>query len=86
MYALIALDPQTGQVKALIGGRNYGMSQLNRAMAKRQPGSSFKPFVYAAALNTGLTGGGTVLTTASQVNDEPTTFWFDEKPYEPGQL
>jgi penicillin-binding protein 1B len=83
---LIALDPQTGQVKALIGGRNYGMSQLNRAMAKRQPGSSFKPFVYAAALNTGLTGGGTVLTTASQVNDEPTTFWFDEKPYEPANF
>src|SRR5271165_1023574 len=84
--ALVALDPLTGEVKALVGGRNYGASQLNRAMAKRQPGSSFKPFVYAAALNTGLTGGGTVLTAASQVNDEPTTFWFDEKPYEPSNF
>ena len=54
--ALIALDPQTGEVRALIGGRNYGTSQLNRILAKRQPGSSFKPFVYAAALNTGLSG------------------------------
>src|ERR1700676_2659560 len=52
--ALIALDPQTGEVRALVGGRNYGASQLNRILAKRQPGSSFKPFVYAAALNTGL--------------------------------
>ena len=42
----------TGEVKALIGGRDYGLSQLNRALAKRQPGSVFKPFVYAAALNT----------------------------------
>jgi len=83
---LIALDPQTGEVKALIGGRNYGVSQLNRALAKRQPGSSFKPFVYAAALNTGLSGGGTVLTPASLVNDEPTTFWFDDKPYEPSDF
>ncbi len=51
--ALIALDPQTGEVRALIGGRNYGTSQLNRILAKRQPGSSFKPFVYAAALEYG---------------------------------
>lgn len=84
--ALIALDPQTGEVKALVGGRNYGMSQLNRALARRQPGSSFKPFVYAAALNTGLSGGNAVLTPASMVNDEPTTFWFDDKPYEPSNF
>ena len=43
-------------MKALVGGRNYGTSQLDRVLAKRQPGSSFKPFVYAAALNTGLNG------------------------------
>ncbi|MBV8820676.1 MAG: PBP1A family penicillin-binding protein, partial [Acidobacteriaceae bacterium] len=84
--ALIALDPNTGEVKALIGGRNYGVSQLNRAMAKRQPGSSFKPFVYAAALNTGLVGGDTVLTPATMFVDEPTTFWFAGKPYEPGNF
>src|ERR1700733_2280255 len=81
--ALIALDPQTGEVRALIGGRNYGTSQLNRILAKRQPGSSFKPFVYAAALNTGLSanGGGQVITPATMITDEPTTFYFDGKPY-----
>lgn len=84
--ALIALDPQTGEVKALIGGRNYGTSQLNRALAKRQPGSSFKPFVYAAALNTGLSGGNLLLTPATMIQDEPTTFWFDGKPYEPSNF
>jgi len=53
--ALIALDPN-GAVKAMVGGRNYADSQFNRAVAaKRQPGSSFKPFVYLAALEKGLT-------------------------------
>ena len=84
--ALIALDAQTGEVKALIGGRNYGTSQLNRILAKRQPGSSFKPFVYAAALNTGLAGGNPVLTPASMIQDEPTTFMFDGRPYEPANF
>ena len=60
--ALVALDPHTGEVKALVGGRNYGMSQLNHVLAKRQPGSIFKPFVYAAALDTALEGGPHVLT------------------------
>ncbi len=81
--ALIALDPETGAIKALLGGRNYGTSQLNRVLAKRQPGSSFKPFVYAAALNTAVTGGPQILTPATMVLDEPTTFWFDSKPYSP---
>ena len=84
--ALIALDPQTGEVRALIGGRNYGTSQLNRALAKRQPGSSFKPFVYAAALNTALSGGSLLLTPATMVDDEPTTFYMDGKPYEPSNF
>jgi penicillin-binding protein 1B len=84
--ALIAIDPQTGEVKALIGGRNYGTSQLNRILAKRQPGSSFKAFVYAAALNTGLSGGTTVLTPATMVNDEPHVFEYDGKTYEPSDF
>jgi penicillin-binding protein 1B len=84
--ALVALDPNTGEVKALIGGRNYGLSQLNRALAKRQPGSSFKPFVYAAALNTALKGGQQVLTPATMILDQPTTFWFDDKPYSPNNF
>ena len=53
--ALVALDPKTGEVLAMIGGRDYAESQLNRATdAERQPGSVFKPFVYAAALETGM--------------------------------
>jgi penicillin-binding protein 1B len=84
--ALIALDPQTGEVRAAIGGRNYGTSQLNRILAKRQPGSSFKPFVYAAALNTALSNNGQVFTPATMVMDEPTTFYFDGKPYEPSNF
>jgi penicillin-binding protein 1B len=81
--ALIALNPHTGEIKALIGGRNYGASQLNRILAERQPGSIFKPFVYAAALNTAVAGGTTTLTPASIVVDEPTTFSFDGQEYEP---
>ncbi len=81
--ALVALDAHTGEVKALAGGRDYGTSQLNRALAKRQPGSSFKPFVYAAALSSALDGGASPITPVSRVLDEPTTFWFDGKPYEP---
>jgi penicillin-binding protein 1B len=81
--ALLAIDPHTGAVRALAGGRNYGESQLDHVLAKRQPGSIFKPFVYAAALNTALEGGPKVLTASSQVVDEPTTFWFDGKPYDP---
>ena len=81
--ALVAIDPHTGDVKALIGGRNYGASQLNRALARRQPGSIFKPFVFATALDTAIQGGPTILTAASTVLDEPTTFWYDERPYEP---
>src|ERR1700752_5402752 len=54
--ALIAMDPHTGEVLALVGGRNYGLSQLNHAIAKRPTGSIFKPFVYATAVNTAVTG------------------------------
>lgn len=83
--ALIALDAETGEILALVGGRSYGESQLNRAQAQRQPGSSFKPIVYATALASALDPSSpNVLTPASVVQDEETTFWFDDKPYEPG--
>jgi 1A family penicillin-binding protein len=60
--ALVALDPHTGEVRAMVGGRDFEKSNFNRAtQAKRQPGSAFKPFVYAAALEQGFTPG-TVLT------------------------
>ncbi len=59
---LVALDPHTGRVLALSGGFSYAKSQFNRAVqAKRQPGSSFKPFVYAAALDNGYTPASVVL-------------------------
>jgi penicillin-binding protein 1B len=82
--ALIALDPHTGQILALIGGRNYGASKLNHVLAKRQPGSIFKPFVYAAAMNSAIAGGAHTLTPATTIVDAPTTFWYDGKSYEPG--
>jgi penicillin-binding protein 1B len=85
--ALVALDPQTGAVRALVGGRSYVSSQLNRALAERQPGSVFKPFVYAAALNSALSRGEQPpITPATVVADEPTTFLFHGKTYEPGNF
>jgi penicillin-binding protein 1B len=84
--ALVVLDSETGKVKALVGGRSYGTSQLNHAVAKRQPGSSFKPFVYTAAFSESLKDGGQVLTPATTVVDEPTTFMFDDKTYEPADF
>ncbi len=84
--ALIALDPHTGEVKALCGGRDYAVSQLNRVLSKRPPGSVFKPFVYATALNTAVVGGNEVLTQASTVDDSPTTFEFENQTYSPNNF
>ena len=84
--ALVALDPQTGEIRALVGGRNYGESQLNHALAKRQPGSAFKPFVYAAAFNNAAAGLQPVVTPLTTVVDEPTTFNFDGNDYTPNNF
>ncbi|HTV07594.1 MAG TPA: transglycosylase domain-containing protein [Candidatus Aquilonibacter sp.] len=88
--ALVALDPHTGQVLALVGGRNYGVSQLDHALAERPTGSIFKPFVYAAAYNTSLNGvnldGNGVFTALTRLNDDPTTFTYDGKAYTPGNF
>ncbi|MFZ4763179.1 MAG: penicillin-binding protein 1A [Alphaproteobacteria bacterium] len=66
--ALVALDPHTGRVLALVGGLDFAHSQYNRAtQAARQPGSSFKPFVYLAALDSGYTPSTLIL-------DEPASF------------
>ena len=63
--AMVAIDPRTGDIRALVGGRRYERGNFNRALlAHRQPGSAFKPFVYAAALSAGYTP-------ASEVQDEP---------------
>src|SRR4029077_7509678 len=81
--ALVALDPRTGEIKAVIGGRDYGQSQLNHALAHRQPGSVFKPFVYAAAFDNAIDNVQPIVTPATTIDDEPTTFEFDGKEYTP---
>ncbi|HWZ50311.1 MAG TPA: transglycosylase domain-containing protein [Granulicella sp.] len=88
--ALVALNPHTGQILALVGGRNYGLSQLDHAIAERPTGSIFKPFVYAAAYNTSLNGtdldGGGVFTALTRLNDDPTNFGYGGKDYTPGNF
>ena len=76
--ALVALDPQTGQVKAMVGGSSYKETTLNRAVSRRSPGSAFKPFLYAAALEEGYTA-------ASFIKCEPISIDVpgSENPYEP---
>jgi penicillin-binding protein 1B len=86
--ALVALNPHTGQVLALVGGRNYGTSQLNHAVSKRPTGSIFKPFVYAAAFNTSLEGtilsGQTkAFTQLTMLSDEQTTYDVGNQQYTP---
>jgi penicillin-binding protein 1B len=81
--AMVVLDPHTGAILALVGGRDYGWSQLNHAVAKRPTGSIFKPFVYAAAMNTALDGSQTVITPASIVTDAPSSFVYGDQIYEP---
>ncbi len=81
--ALIAIDPRTGDIVAMVGGRSYNQSQYNRAVvARRQPGSVFKPFVYLAAFEE-TAQGVTDLTPASIVDDSPTTWEFDEQVWTP---
>jgi penicillin-binding protein 1B len=75
--AMVALDSHTGQVLAMVGGRSYAESQLNRATdAKRQPGSVFKPFVYTTALEAGISP-------LSTYRDAPQTFQYDHATYSP---
>lgn len=90
--ALVSLDPRSGDIKALVGGYDFARSKFNRVtQSRRQPGSSFKPFIYSAALEKGFT-------VASLVNDAPIVFedselertWkpqnFSEKFYGPTRL
>lgn len=89
--AVAAIDPETGHIKALVGGFNFAKSEFNRAAyAKRQPGSAFKPVIYASALEHGFTP-------ASIINDEPVSYpggpngeWrpenYDHKYYGPTRL
>ncbi|HTF91396.1 MAG TPA: PBP1A family penicillin-binding protein [Verrucomicrobiae bacterium] len=81
--AIIVLRPQTGEIKAMIGGRNYQKSQFNRVFqARRQPGSIFKPFVYLAAL---MYGGqsGVRYTPDTVLNDSQFTWSYDGQEWQP---
>jgi penicillin-binding protein 1B len=83
--ALIAIEPRTGAVRALVGGRSYKTSPYNRALlARRQPGSAFKPFVYLAAFEaTFRDTGRPAITPATLFEDVPSTFFYDETEYSP---
>jgi penicillin-binding protein 1B len=82
--ALIAIDPRTGDILAMVGGRSYNQSQYNRAMvSRRQPGSVFKPFVYLTAFEEAAAKGLTDVTPASLVNDEPATWEYDDQVWTP---
>ena len=81
--AIVVMRPQTGEIKAMVGGRNYQKSQFNRVFqAKRQPGSIFKPFVYLAAL---MYGGqsGVRYTPDTVINDSQFTWNYDGKEWHP---
>ncbi len=84
--ALVALNPHTGQVLALVGGRSYGASQLNHAVAKRPTGSIFKPFVYASAFATAAEGtmlpGQTKLFSPLTILKDEQTTYGGGTPYE----
>ncbi|HYE13902.1 MAG TPA: PBP1A family penicillin-binding protein [Pyrinomonadaceae bacterium] len=85
--ALVALRADTGEIVAMVGGRDYEKSQLNRATdAMRQPGSVFKPFVYATALNTAYDPIPRVITAATTYMDEPKTFQAGDQEYSPGNF
>jgi penicillin-binding protein 1B len=84
--ALVAMNAHTGEIVAMVGGRDYSKSQLNRSEALRQPGSVFKPFVYATALNTAYDPIPRVITPATVFKDEPKTFTYDNQEYSPGNF
>ncbi len=85
--ALVAMNAQTGEIVAMVGGRDYEKSQLNRATeAQRQPGSVFKPWVYATALNTAFDPIPRVITAATTYMDAPKTFTYGDQEYSPGNF
>jgi penicillin-binding protein 1B len=81
---LVAIEPSSGRIRALVGGSRYLDSPFNRATrAARQPGSLFKPVVYLAAFELGVQGQSTPLTPASMVSDEPLTIQVDGQTWAP---
>jgi len=73
--AMVAIEPQTGAIRAMVGGRDYATSPYNRAVeSRRQPGSAFKPFVYVAALDSPFSGRRPPITAATVLEDTPDSF------------
>jgi penicillin-binding protein 1B len=82
--ALVALDVETGAIKAMVGGRSYRRSQFNRAVqARRQPGSLFKPFVYLAGFEVERGGVGPAITPATVLEDRPLSVTVGNKGWAP---
>lgn len=77
--ALLAVDPKNGHIRAMVGGKDYRISQYNRVFARRQPGSSFKPFLYLAALKKGFTP-------VTKLESKPTAFPYDGGIYRPANF
>ncbi len=77
--ALLAIDPKNGHIRAMVGGKDYRKSQYNRVFARRQPGSSFKPFLYLAALEKGITP-------VTRLESKPTSFPYEGGVYRPANF
>jgi len=81
--ALLCLDPKTGYVKAMVGGRDFSESQFNRAVhSRRQPGSAFKPFIYAAALEKGYTPSTLLMDSPVEYSDYDGGHYWAPKNYD----
>ncbi len=81
--AIVVIRPQTGEIKAMVGGRSYQQSQFNRVFqARRQPGSIFKPFVYLAALMN--SEGERKFTPATMIEDAPFNWSYEGQEWQPG--
>ncbi len=82
--ALISVDPRTGEILAMVGGRSYNQSQYNRAIvSRRQPGSTFKPFVFLTAFEQAALNGETDVSPAALVDDSATTWEYDDQVWTP---
>ncbi len=81
--ALLCLDPRTGYIKAMIGGRDFGESQFNRALqSRRQPGSAFKPLIYSAALEKGYTPSSILMDSPVEYSDHDGGNYWAPKNYD----
>ena len=85
--ALVAIRPKTGEIVAMVGGRDYLQNQFNRATdAMRQPGSVFKPFVYTTAINSAYDSNSRIFTAASIFKDEKKVFTYGRESYSPNNF